>query len=364
MQPSLNTWTIVFLIAAMQGLFLCVMIFLRRSRTNNLLAFLILAFSLCMLYYVAYWTGYFRLLPYYIASAQGFTYVLGPLAYFYLRSDRKTFYFNGWHFVPFCLFMTYFLAQPLFSTPYPSTFRLVQVVVQNLQLVVYTVIIFTWINGHKDLQNGALKLYVWRKKVAYAFAGYTLSFLLYYILVWTHTLKIEYDYLISVASSFFIYFIGYHGFQNPAVLKMQENGKYDKSSLSSSAASAILSKLKIHMAENKPYLDSALKLQHLAEQLSLSPHHISQVINDLLGQNFSDFINQHRIEEAIRELSEEKYANKKVIHIALDCGFNNKTSFNTAFKKVTGTSPSVFRNQQLKIKTTSSTQSFARSYQS
>lgn len=347
MEASLNTWTIIFLIAAVQGLFLSIMIFLRRSKVNSLLGFLILAFSICLLYYVAYWTGYYRQLTWIIGSAQGLTYLFGPLVYFYICSDRKTFSINTWHFSPFVLYLIYFLSQPFFSAPYSLAVRITQVILQNFHLIIYTGLMLTWISKrHGNLKNGEIKLYRWKKMVSYAFAGYTISFLSYYILVWTGTLKIEYDYMISIASSFFIYFIGYHGFQNPQVLKVQEHTKYDRSSLSESAANSIRRKLKEHMTVKKPYLDSSLKLQQLAEQLDLSPHHISQAINELEGQNFSDFINQYRIHEATTILQDPAQADKKIIHIALDTGFNNKTSFNSAFKKFTGSSPSEYRNRQ------------------
>lgn len=345
MEPSLNTWTIIFLIAAVQGAFLSIMIFLRGSGTNNLLGFLVMSFSIMLIYYVTYWTHYDQFLPRSIASAQGLTYVLGPLAYFYIRSDRKNYYFNGWHLLPFALYMIYFLIQPAFNISYPTHIKTTQVVFQCLHLILYSAAIFWFINTmSSNLHNGELKFLLWRKKVAYAFTGYTLSFLAYYTLVFTGTLKIEYDYIISVASSVFIYFIGYHGYQNPQVLKINETSKYTKSSLSTTAAESILTRIKVYMETEKPYLDSNLKLQQLAKQLELSPHHVSQSINELDGQSFSDFVNQYRIQEAQSMLKDPNQADKKIIHIALDCGFNNKASFNNAFKKVAGITPSEYRD--------------------
>ncbi|MBL6449415.1 AraC family transcriptional regulator [Fulvivirga sp. 29W222] len=344
MEPSLNTWTIIFLIAAMQGLFLSVMIFLKHSKANLLLGFLMLSFSLMLLYYVTYWTHYDHLLPRGIGIAQGLTYVLGPLTYFYFRSDRKNFYFNGWHFTPFILYLIYFLTQ-LVSDPFSHEIRTIQVSLQCLHLALYSSAIFITTNrSKKGLHNSELKFFEWRKKIGYAFSGYALSFLLYYTLVWTGTLKIEYDYMISVASSIFIYFIGYHGYQNPHILKPENAKKYTRSSLSSTAAESILTELRELMRSKKPYLDNSLKLQQLANELGMSQHHISQSINELTGQNFSDFINQYRIHEAQLMLKDPDQADKKIIHIALDSGFNNKTSFNNAFKKVTGIPPSEYRD--------------------
>ncbi|GAA0189567.1 helix-turn-helix domain-containing protein [Fulvivirga kasyanovii] len=298
-----------------------------------------------LFYYVTYWTHYDQLLPKSIASAQGLTYVLGPLAYFYIRSDRKNLYFNGWHLLPFVLYLIYFFIQPAFNISYHPLIRTTQVIFQCGHLLFYSAAIFWFIHAMgSNLHNGELKFLLWRKKVAYAFTGYTLSFFAYYALVFTGTLKIEYDYIISIASSVFIYFIGYHGYQNPQILIRNEASKYQRSSLSTTAAESILTRIKTYMETEKPYLDSNLKLQQLAKQLELSPHHISQSINELDGQSFSDFINQYRIHEAQSMLKDPDQTDKKIIHIALDSGFNNKVSFNNAFKKIAGITPSEYRD--------------------
>ena len=94
------------------------------------------------------------------------------------------------------------------------------------------------------------------------------------------------------------------------------------------------------MTAEQLYLEPSLKLQDVANRMELQPHHISQVVNELEEKNFSDFINEYRISNAIKLL---KTTENKVIHIAFDSGFNNKASFNNAFKKVTGMSPSQYR---------------------
>ncbi len=340
MKPAFDAWTLTFLAVAAQGLFMSVLVFLRKSRATQLLGFLTLFFSLLLLSYVAFWTGYMELLPSATKALYGLTYTFGPLLYFYIRSDKKEFVFNAWHFFPFLISSIVFIQADWFSANFMRT---VQPVFQSLHLAFYTLASFYFIQQNKGNSNGALKLYLWRKKVTLVFSGYSASFLLYYVLVWTGTLKIEYDYFISLASSFFIYFIGYQGFQHQELFKMYENGKYDKSSLSSSAAHSIQKALKHYMVTNKSYLDSTLTLQVLAEKMELSAHHISQVINDLEGKNFSDFINDYRINDARKLLME---SDLKIIQVAYQTGYNNKASFHNAFKKITGLSPSEYRENQ------------------
>ncbi len=343
MEPSLDHWSTLFAVAAIQGIFLSVMLFLRHSKVNNLLAGLILSFSVLLLFYVAYWSRYLSYLPQGIGMVQGLVYLFGPLAYFYVKSSRKDFYFRFAHLIPFGLFLIFFFSWNF----YPATIRpdmvLGQIIFQNLHLAIYTFFIFQFTWKNKGHFNGALKLFKWRKKVAFAFAGYTLSFLAYWVLVWTELLQLEYDYIISLASSIFIYFIGYHGFQKQEVLKMYENSRYDNTSLSPSASKAILEKVKKSMSEELLFLNSDLKLNDLAAHLELSPHQISQVVNELEEKNYTDFVNAYRVEAAKRLLTT---TDDKIIHIAYDSGFNNKASFNNAFKKITGMSPSQYRSKQ------------------
>ena len=100
------------------------------------------------------------------------------------------------------------------------------------------------------------------------------------------------------------------------------------------------------MATQKPYLEPALKLQDIANNLELQPHHISQAINEVEEKNFSDFINEYRVSTAIGLLTSTDH---KMIHIAFDSGFSNKASFNNAFKKATGMSPSQYKETRLAI---------------
>ncbi|MEQ9405797.1 MAG: helix-turn-helix domain-containing protein [Cyclobacteriaceae bacterium] len=345
MEPSLDTPTIFFLVAAIQGLFLSIMIFLRKSRTNNLLGFLILFFSLVLLYYVSFWTRYEYLFPRHISILQGLTFSFGPLLYFYVRSGKKEAYFNFWHFIPQLLYFVYFFGFRYIPREYFATVSMFRDISQNAHLIIYTFLIFQFTWRNKGFTNGALKLYQWRKKLSLAFLGYSLSFVTYYTLVWTGTIQVEYDYMVSVASTFFIYFIGYHGFQQQEVFKQYEAGRYEKSSLSDTASAAILKSLRDLMNKEKVYQDSSLRLQDLAQKLEFPPHYISQVINDLDGKNFADFINEYRVEEAKKKLLDSD--RKKIIDVAYSCGFNNKTSFSSAFKRFTGMSATEFRENHL-----------------
>ncbi len=93
----------------------------------------------------------------------------------------------------------------------------------------------------------------------------------------------------------------------------------------------------------KPFLNPQVSLTDLSENLSVSTKHLSQVINQSFNKNFFDFINTYRIQEAQQILKESKDVKLTVLEAMYQAGFNSKSSFNTAFKKETGQTPTEFR---------------------
>ena len=110
----------------------------------------------------------------------------------------------------------------------------------------------------------------------------------------------------------------------------------------------ILQTLSAFMKSDKPYLDPELTLDQLAAKLALKPRALSQAINDILQQNFFDFINRYRINEAKNLLTNPKDKKITVLEVLYQVGFNSKSSFNTLFKKYTGLTPTEFRKEQEK----------------
>lgn len=98
-----------------------------------------------------------------------------------------------------------------------------------------------------------------------------------------------------------------------------------------------------YMLAEKPYLDSDLKAVDLAQQLNLTRHQLSQILNEQLGKNFYDFINAYRVEAFKTKLQDPKFAAYSILGVALESGFKSKSSFNAIFKKVTGVTPSQYK---------------------
>lgn len=125
--------------------------------------------------------------------------------------------------------------------------------------------------------------------------------------------------------------------ENVSVLQQE---KYQRSSLDQELAEKLWKSTLTFMEKETPFLNNNLSLSSLAELLNMPPHYLSQVINQIAKQNFFDFVNSYRVQFAKELLLE---TNDTVLKIAMDSGFNSKTTFYKAFKKDSSMSPSEFR---------------------
>jgi len=104
-----------------------------------------------------------------------------------------------------------------------------------------------------------------------------------------------------------------------------------------------LIRLENYMANEKPFLNPALTIQDISNQIQIPVRELSVLINHQLGQHFYDFVNKYRIENAMEILKDSSKSKVTVLEILYEVGFNSKSSFNTAFKKHTGNTPTDYR---------------------
>ncbi|MEP7109255.1 MAG: helix-turn-helix domain-containing protein [Ferruginibacter sp.] len=128
-----------------------------------------------------------------------------------------------------------------------------------------------------------------------------------------------------------------------AIIQPVINDKYKKSGLNKQKSLELFEVLTNLMLTKKPYQDSELTLFSLAEQLQIHPNHLSQIINQHCQQNFFDYINEQRVNDVKDALGSNSFDKHSLLGIAYEFGFNSKASFNRAFKKFTGMTPSEYK---------------------
>ncbi|MDV7142707.1 AraC family transcriptional regulator [Tropicimonas sp. TH_r6] len=123
------------------------------------------------------------------------------------------------------------------------------------------------------------------------------------------------------------------------------NSRYSRSGLTEERAERISRKLEAFMREDQPYLDAELTIEKLAKRMAVPRHYLTQVISERHGKNFYLFVNEYRIEAVKAALRDPDGAERTLLDIAYAAGFNSKSTFNTAFKRLTGMTPSQYRRQ-------------------
>ncbi|MEO1384237.1 MAG: AraC family transcriptional regulator, partial [Bacteroidota bacterium] len=87
------------------------------------------------------------------------------------------------------------------------------------------------------------------------------------------------------------------------------------------------------------YQNPSLTITDLSRLLNTNRNIVSKVINQEFHMNFNDFVNTKRVEAVIEKLQKGEHTKNTLLGIAMDCGFNSKTTFNRAFKKYTALTP-------------------------
>jgi AraC-like DNA-binding protein len=225
-------------------------------------------------------------------------------------------------------------------------------IAQFVQGLLYTLITYTLLRNYEvKLKANYSSLDIsnlrWAKTLTIllilALVLVSLFLLLFFV---TQSYNRNLDYLYVIPTSLLIYAISYKlaGVSWPSGAdQVARATKYEKSSLKYDQAKAYAIQLERFMAETKPYLKNELRLQEFADMMKIPAHHVSQVINEHLNTTFFDYINKYRVDEAKRLILTEPKSS--LLEIAFKAGFNNKTSFNNAFKKFTSQTPAAFRKK-------------------
>jgi AraC-like DNA-binding protein len=298
-------------------------------------------------------------------------YLLGaPLLFLYVRTLINGRSVSGkkdlLHFIPFALCLIYFIpfyfqsgAAKLFSvgsySPFWARWSYIRASTLIVQFIIYLSLIAAMLVAYsrklKHQASPAQKSVLFQVRfmlgtLTAVWVIGTLKFALTTIYPASDTQTV--DLIIPASLSLFVYAMGYIGLRRPEVLTGMDDlppspRRYEKSTLTFERSDIYLQRLLALMNTEKPYLDGELTLQKVAKAVAISPHHLSQTINEKLNQNFIDFINAYRIEEAKRMLVDPAKKHYSILAVSEEVGFNSKSAFNTAFKKHANMTPSEFR---------------------
>lgn len=126
--------------------------------------------------------------------------------------------------------------------------------------------------------------------------------------------------------------------------------KYFSSTLTERQMQRIKSKIRHAYENEKIYLNSDLNLAGLAAVTGEKTSYLSRTFSELINESFNDYTNRFRIKHAKQMLADKNFNHYKIEAVALECGFNNKVTFNKAFSKFTSQTPSSYRKQKEQVR--------------
>lgn len=359
---------ILYLFGTFHGIFLGILLITARKsyKANIYLALLLFLFSFYLFENALSSSGYISLFPHLLYTTIPLIYLIAPLFYTYTRSllikDFKLRLADGLHLVPFVteviiLAPFYFLSAEIKLKIYSVSLSNTAAWTFNIYFFGYILYIlsalgyffasFRLLSKARKEEPGRNGQLVWLRQSSLALFGYVaISLVFSVLLLFDGGFRTVAYNLNLIMQMVLIQGVGYVAFMKPQVFRnTSENGstkKYRFSSLDpKTMANHKLMLLEVMKAE--PYLDPDLSPEQLAGKLGISKHHFSQLLTEALHTNFYDFINQYRVEKAKQLLALENYRDAKILHIAYDSGFSNKSTFLRSFRKLTGITPSEFK---------------------
>ncbi|MDF2192266.1 helix-turn-helix domain-containing protein [Paraflavitalea sp. CAU 1676] len=359
--PDFFKW--LFWMAGAQGIILSIVLWRQKSnrQQNKLLSLILLTFSLGLFYFIATYTKAIYSHPLYPGTMSGW--IIGTagatLLLMYLRTcfGLPAHPRMAWlYWLPTAFFVG--LAIVYYTNPKRNgeDYALLGWIglLYFISITILCCLRFSKFSRWSTIAQQSQKTKLYLKWVLSMYASYCvlqlITFSLWYFVPFVVALYVSVS--VKLITSVAIYVIAYlnvqHAHQVAPVmmaLPVEQAEKYRFSSLDEDMANSIREQLMALVGAEKIYLQRDLKLKEVADRLNTSVHHLSQVLNERMGISFSDFVNKLRIEEAARLLAAGD--DSKIESIALDTGFNNKVSFNKAFKKFTGTTPSQYKIQHL-----------------
>lgn len=384
----------LLLLGTGQGLLLAVVLATKHtnSTANRILAVAMLVFSVSIFARVFYAREYYDAFPHFIGVSVPLVFVFGPILYLYARavstggrSFRKT---SLLHFIPFILVTLRLL--PFYLQDGPAKLAFLEdlfrngpprylAIIEHLQYPHGIIYVFLTIGvlrshqarvrqTHSSIERINLR---WLRTLTIAIAAiWALATGLHLMRLAGIGIAMEPN-LTPLAVSVFVYAVGYLGLRQPEIFQAPiqrdqpsreiplpvpagatqagtqevagEGAGYEKSGLTPAQAEAGMRQLLRVMEEKKPYRKSLLTLPELADEMAISAHNLSEVINTQAGKNFYDFVNRYRVEEVMRRLQDPRYSHLTILAIAAESGFNSKSTFNAFFRKTTGLTPSQYR---------------------
>lgn len=374
--PEFTTLSFLYLYVALIGFYIAVMINLNKNTdvvARVLISSFIFIHSFFILHICLNITNYQYEFPHSYLMSTSFSFLYGPLLYFYFKRISEQYKFkkkDALHLIPTLLFLIYILPIYLMSSEEKLSMMLTRVsenlngadskyvgvivILKLISLIAYGYFIRKVYLRSKTIKDLSSASKTWQRNMYYIHLLYIICYAAYGMLI-SNNMSSGVLYHSQIACmALMVMYIGYSANVQPDVF----NGsfsfnklfyKYEKSGLTESLSKELKENLIDLFDKEQIYKESDLCLETLATRLNTTRHNTSQVINEHFEMSFHELINTYRIREAKDILNSDKQKNLNIIDVAYEVGYNNKVTFNKAFKKATQLTPSQYQRIAIEV---------------
>ena len=279
--------------------------------------------------------------------------LIGPLFLCYVMSvvqpDFKITRSILWHFLPFLAALAYFSAAAMGFILKPISLAVFGIF-KGIYTLFYFALSYRYLQKKAASSKKGVKNWYNSKLLSRYIVLQILAILIIYSIVaieafYPHV-NIESDRISAILFTFFFFAFAFALilYPNETIPDAVTKTQYPYSSLKASHKKEIMGNVLHLLEQEKLYLNPELGLNDLAGKLDLNSGHVSQVINEMLGKNFNQLINEYRVAEVKRNILDDR---RTLLGIAYDSGFNSKSAFNRLFKEVEGETPSAYKKKLL-----------------
>ena len=365
-KPELNGWILFFFSTGFIGVFIAIVLNLRKkgdTLANMLISLFVLFHSFFMIHLCLFLSKYNFNFPHSLYITTSFSFLYGPLLYFYFKRISEKYIFrlvDLLHLVPSLILFFYFLPIYVLSSEEKlhllynrdeilhSTLETV-VIIKYISLIVYGYLVY---RIYSKCLNTKPKYHIdiikWKKNITILNTVYVISYIIYGIALMNLVTNNILIYPQILSMSLIVLYVGYTAYVQPKIFskKYLFNEllflKYKKSGLTEGFSNDLKEQLLQLLIREKIYKKNDINLDILSQKLNTTRHNLSQVINEHFDVNFFNLINKYRIQEAQEIFKSDTNNNLNIIDVAYDVGFNNKVTFNKAFKEQTNSTPTEY----------------------
>ena len=375
--PKFSFWSFMYLYVALIGFYISVIIHFNK-RVDKIAKILISSFifihSFFILHICLNITNYQYRFPHSYLMSTCFSFLYGPLLFFYFKRITMHYQFKVkdlLHLLPTALFLIYIFPTYMLSAeeklelmvgrvenglnPGDSANLTIIVTLKLASLIVYGIFIRKlYMRSKKQKESSNKESSTWQRNVYFIHVAYIFCYAAYGVLISNNIISGFPYHSQIICMALMVMYIGYYASVQPSVFSGSLSFdklffKYEKSGLTESLSRELMQNLVRLFDEEKIYKENDINLEKLAERLNTTRHNASQVINEHFEMNFHELVNKYRITEAKQILDTDNQRNLNIIDVAYEVGYNNKVTFNKAFKKDTQVTPSEYQRMSLEV---------------